>query len=88
VVGAVGSAASGARVRVAYAIGTRVGNAVVRNRCRRRLRGVFTEVDPATLPAGAYLVSAQPDVTALSYQELREHVERALKKINEKGGRR
>ena len=83
-----GSAASRPIVRVAYAIGKRVGNAVTRNRLRRRLRGVFTEVDPDTMPAGAYLVSAHPDAAALSYQELREHVERALKRINSRSERR
>lgn len=88
VVSADDSAASGPRVRVAYAIGTRVGNAVVRNRCRRRLRGVFSEADPSDLVAGAYLVGVHPDVTASSYEELREHVERALKRINLKGGHR
>jgi len=82
-----GSGVTAPRVRVAFAIGTRVGSAVVRNRCRRRLRAVFTEVDPAALPAGAYLVSVHPEVTALTYQELREHVERALNKIDARGRR-
>lgn len=74
--------------RVAFAIGTRVGNAVVRNRLRRRLRAVFAEGAAAdTVPAGAYLVSAQPAAAALSYTELSNHVRRALSRLDE-GNRR
>jgi ribonuclease P protein component len=74
--------------RVAFAIGTRVGNAVVRNRLRRRLRAVFAEGAGAdTVPAGAYLVSAQPAAAALSYTELSNHVRRALSRLDE-GNRR
>ena len=44
-------------VRVAYAIGRKVGPAVVRNRVRRRLREAVRELDRTTaggLECGAY----------------------------------
>ena len=41
----------GTDVRVAYAIGRRVGPAVVRNRVRRRLRAAVRELDRTT-PGG------------------------------------
>jgi len=62
---------------VAYAIGRRVGGAVGRNRLRRRLRAVMFE-HGAKLRPGAYLVGAGPGATALSFEELRESVARAL----------
>jgi ribonuclease P protein component len=67
--------------RVAFAIGRKVGHAVERNRLRRRLRAVLAAIEADALPAGAYLFTAQADAAALSHQELREHVERALTRI-------
>jgi ribonuclease P protein component len=61
--------------RVAYAVGKRVGGAVVRNRLRRRLRSVTAG---ATLRPGAYLVSAGPEATGLSYEDLKAHVTAAM----------
>ena len=64
-------------VRVAYAIGRRVGGAVRRNRLRRRLRAVMSE-QSGNLRPGAYLVGAGPEATSLSFGELRECVAQAL----------
>ena len=61
--------------RVAYAIAKRVGNAVERNRLRRRLRVLMAELDPAP---GSYLVSVAPAATALSYDDLKSLVSGAI----------
>lgn len=63
--------------RVAYAIGKRVGPAVVRNRLRRRLRMIVREVAP-TLPPGAYLIGAGPPAALSPYDELRAMVPQAI----------
>jgi ribonuclease P protein component len=62
---------------VAYALGKRLGGAVVRNRLRRQLRAIVAELAPS-LPPGAYLVSAGPAVTGLRFDELRKAMSRAL----------
>lgn len=64
---------AGDGVRVAYAVGRRVGPAVVRNRVRRRLREAVRSLDRASggLPPGAYLVSVRPAAATLSYADLR-----------------
>ncbi len=50
--------ASGEYPQVAYRVGRRVGNAVVRNRLRRRLRVAVTENAEGLQPGWAYLVGA------------------------------
>jgi ribonuclease P protein component len=62
---------------VAYAINRQVGNAVTRNRLRRRLRSIVAE-RVSTLPAGAYLVRTGPDASQLSFHELKVAMSRAL----------
>ena len=54
--------------KVAYAIGRKVGPAVVRNRLRRQLRSVMASLD---LSPGRYLVSPNPAATELVFDELR-----------------
>jgi ribonuclease P protein component len=76
---AVAERSPGPSVRLATATPRRIGNAVVRNRLRRRLRGIFAAEAP--LPAGIYLVSLRPGAADLSFDELSEHVHRALTEI-------
>jgi ribonuclease P protein component len=63
--------------RVAFAVGRRVGPAVVRNRVRRRLRSAAREFD---LQPGAYLVSADPEAVGLPYADLERHLAEAVRK--------
>jgi ribonuclease P protein component len=70
--------ASDTGAAVAYAIGKRVGTAVVRNRLRRRLRAVLAA---ASLPPGAYLVAVRPDAADLSFDDLKALVSHALQAL-------
>lgn len=69
---------------MAYAIGRRVGGAVVRNRLRRRLRSI---VSAAALRPGAYLVGAGPEAAALEFGELQAVVSQALQDVSEAASR-
>lgn len=53
--------------RVAYALGRAIGPAVVRNRLRRRLQALLAA---SSLPAGLYLIGAQPAAARRSFVEL------------------
>lgn len=55
--------------RVGYSVGRSCGNAVQRNRLRRRFRAAVREW-AGTLPAGAYLVRAEPAAAQLPYRSL------------------
>ena len=63
--------------RVAFAIGRKVGGAVVRNRLRRRLRHLVREVVPAPGP-GAWLISVGPGAAVLPYDQLGAALGRAI----------
>jgi ribonuclease P protein component len=68
-------------VRIAYAITTRVGGAVVRNRIRRQLRALCADLQRSgqvALPAGALLISVGPEAVRRTPDELRNDVVRLL----------
>jgi len=54
---------------VAFAINRSVGNAVIRNRLRRRMRAVLDELD---LPAGWFLIGCRPAAGELTFDEIRD----------------
>ena len=64
-------------VSVAYATGKIVGNAVVRNLVRRRLRDLMTQ-RVSMLPTGFYLIRSGIGTGDLTYDELRIHLDAAL----------
>jgi ribonuclease P protein component len=56
--------------RVAFAVGKPVGNAVARNRVRRRLRAVVREERTSLRAGWAYLFRAHPDAVKATYADL------------------
>jgi ribonuclease P protein component len=65
--------------RVAYAVSRRVGNAVVRNRVRRRLRAAVQESSELLQPGCGYLVGARPEAADATYAQLRADLTTALR---------
>jgi ribonuclease P protein component len=63
---------------VAYAVGRSAGNAVRRNRARRRLRAAVDALD-GHLAAGAYLFGAGEDVVSMDFAELGATVEQLVR---------
>jgi ribonuclease P protein component len=59
--------------RVAYAV-TGAGNAVVRNRLRRRLRAGVARTEAQLAVGGAYLVSARREALTMPFDDLVEHL--------------
>jgi ribonuclease P protein component len=73
--------------RVAFAIGRKVGSAVERNRLRRRLRAIVTNLAPQLRP-GAYLIGASREAARLSHTELELIMIEALQALDPDTGTR
>jgi ribonuclease P protein component len=65
--------------RIAFAVGRPVGNAVVRNRVRRRLRAAVREQYELLQPGWGYLVSAAPAAATATYRELSDALRAVLR---------
>ena len=67
--------------KVGFVVSKQVGNAVVRNRVKRRLRHVVRQ-DLALVPRASLLVvRAKPEAADVSFAELREDFERCLDRV-------
>ena len=69
--------------RVAYAVGRSVGNAVQRNRLRRRLRAAVAEHRGLLRPDAAYLFSAGPRAVFMTPKALSAAVPELLEAVTE-----
>ena len=70
--------------RLAFAVSKKVGNAVERNRLRRRFRAAFQVLtgDPTvTVPSGAYLISARPDALTSTFEGLTMELRQLLLRL-------
>jgi ribonuclease P protein component len=80
-----GTTVDAGAVRVGYVVGRTCGNAVGRNHLRRRFRAAVRE-SSAGLPAGAYLVRAEPAAVGLPYHSLVTAVSGAMTDAAAKAG--
>lgn len=64
--------------RFGFIVSKKVGNAVVRNTIRRRLKAVCAEALPSVRPGADVVIRVLPGASALSFRELREEVSRCL----------
>ena len=79
----------GPQIRVGFTVSRKVGNAVQRNRARRRLRAVAQEILPACGRAGTdYVLIGRRETLARPYAALGEDLRRALRRLNKDTGRR
>ncbi len=68
--------------QLAFALHRRFGNAVKRNRARRRLKEAFTLLDSQnSVKTGAYLISASPKVLQAPFKELIQQLSICLQKV-------
>lgn len=76
-------------IRVGFTTSKKVGNAVIRNRVRRRLREVAEQVLPAEgKPGHDYVLVGRADAKDRDFQDLLADVRHALAKIERKTAER
>ena len=81
---------SGASVRVGFTASRKVGNAVVRNQAKRRLRAIAAEVLPRQgRPGTDYVIVARATSSERPYTDLVADLETALRQLerHKTGGR-
>ena len=72
--------------RVAFSVSRTFGTAVVRNRLRRRIRMVMTDIakQPEGLPSGDYLILVSRSEVELSSEVLRNNLMKVIGHLQEK----
>ncbi|MGI9404079.1 MAG: ribonuclease P protein component [Hyphomicrobium sp.] len=74
--------------RVGFTISKKIGNAVVRNRVRRRLRAAIRTIEPAPMrPGYDYVVIARTGAADRAYKDLKAELEQALQRVHQPGAR-
>jgi ribonuclease P protein component len=76
----------GQGVRIGFTCSKKIGNAVTRNRAKRRLRALAREIMPAgARPGWDYVLVGRPDVTVCrDFAELRSDLVAALARVHGK----
>ena len=73
--------------RFGFTITKKIGNAVVRNRIRRRLRAALQEIAGSAHPASDYVIVARTAAAEQTFATLVEDLKRALAKVDSARGK-
>lgn len=72
--------------RIGFTVSKRVGNAVARNRAKRRLRAIVAEVMPTAAAGVDYVLIGRTQTLHRPYEALKQDLTRALAKLGHQQG--
>jgi len=67
--------------KVGFTATKKIGNAVKRNRAKRRLRALFHELSPS-LKDGTYIFVAKQAINEVTHQKLKKDIQKILNRLN------
>ena len=68
-------------IRYGLTASRKIGNAVIRNRARRRLRALAAELLPHALPTHDYVLIARPTTPDCPFDTLRQDMTKGMKRL-------
>jgi ribonuclease P protein component len=77
----------GPETRIGFTVSKKNGNAVKRNRIRRRLKAAVADIGQAGFPSGDHVVVARPDALTLPYTTLIKSLKSSAEALARKGAR-
>ncbi|WBU64923.1 ribonuclease P protein component [Paracoccus aerodenitrificans] len=77
--------AEDAQIRIGFTCSKKIGNAVIRNRAKRRLRALARDVLPdAARPGWDYVLIGRPDATVShDFADMRRDLLKAMRRVHE-----
>jgi len=72
--------------RLGITVSKKIGNAVARNRVKRRIREVFRREKPAHLPSMDLVVNARKSAVQVEFAALREELRSVLNRLGRRAG--
>jgi ribonuclease P protein component len=67
-------------LKLGVSVNKKVGNSVVRNKVKRRIKEAFRQIIPLIKPSYNMVISAREGIERASYAEIRGAIERVLQK--------
>lgn len=67
-------------LKLGVSVSKKIGNSVVRNKVKRRIKEAFRQIIPMVIPSYNIVIVARPGIESASYADIKAALERVLQK--------